>query len=1498
MYSKTFFVLLTLLFLSTTFHAQNKTPLISDMEIANMIQKELEAFGADVSTMDAWQMSRRMGITQRFAGEMTDRRQEEDLLWSVGQNELSKNAPPMGMGAVNQTVQHSFGFINKVNVLYDMPMGMMQKNTPLEVTKYLGPVGDKGAFVSTKIVDTYPPGLDKFFLTMNAASYYLNLANVLYEWHEKGAAKVSTVSKLKLATSGMGLYFAKFATGTAGPFAGVAIYMMDYFIDKWQEGKEFRNESMFFTDYRMYYDDVNWGQAFESGSWEAVMGPLGEYWEADLEDENLTEGAEDRREWIMDNIQNHRDYFAHKYLKEVVTPQLVDFFEREAEYAKEQAREALREYLNDLIDQETIIRMKLKYQNAYGRKIETYPKVELIIHQDGEEMDDLFYDVNINGEQVEIKINKLQYLAWMTRHGGVLHFKLKIVVDGKEQILETYPDFFHPLIGEDGAGGKIKVEGWDKQAFMALQRPIDVWVPTYLVKVKVVGSRGESLVGATVQGPDGKRAEIDDRGYAYMSVPTIGRSWIHLVDASGNLNGGKVELPDVAGPADQVKEVTLHGISPEAVPPMPVFPPLDISQLRLEGDRMLRQLSAGEIDIQTAQQLGYKINSSIQSIREATRQELENGVRLYRKRAAQLDIAPQEREAFIDKKRQAFDQQYKDTEAYAEEVQEKLGNEVIHWKNKLEEQLTTITTHQTRLGEISSALQKAARQQLVDASRANHYSQVRSFRSMTDVENEMSMMSDYKEQVERLLSEVKGHQTQLRQLLPLYQRQLADLAEIREVVNMKRTDYRFGKLINTLTNALHAVRIAEALVDQGDLEGLIKQYDRNYSILSWLQLRSLNQIEMMKQYDALLQNLPAEMKSDHPVYAQLDSVQKKLSDASSAAHWAAAEGVDYAGKPTHDGYGVEAWKYFREAEKAWPALQSGLEKTKIVVAKWSEEVKNLQESLKEQVEAMRKGGWIVEDVRQSMMDRLRQGVTDLNKSEKIAAQQVSIEEQMKKMEESFQRSPANWLASLDALSKDAGKYKAILKQAMQQANSRNRAGAEQTLQSAQDLLQYPPIADAKLGRGRYRELILDKEGYLLEKDLQFRIHRLKIEEEEAALAHVVLYVEGGNLADLMIKVTDPNDNEYYNLQENTLILPPGDYTIRFYAEGKKVEPAEQQLSLSKSATYALKVKISALADSKDLSFGVKTMPDFNFEQLQRRAIARNLRLVDDVRPAWCENSQVVVVQTSNLGLKGFDLKTGQHWELHQKEPVRPSNWNDVTVASTKPQIIGNTVFYLMNMTSYDLAESSNTQYWMTIPLKGGQAAPLFEEVTDKFKVLDIRMNKEIPEFLLLGTINGKSGFFLLKDATANYRTAELLHSLSKEETYLRIAVSPDWKRFAIGDYFKPVSVWALGGAKIATFEAGVFARWITFSPDGQWLAGDRVLKEDPQLQMVAAAIDAPGQVFVVEKTAIQYGVPGWSPDGRYLAFRAFRGGNKEDLMVVDLTGGSSSFAEGGFLLQQ
>lgn len=1490
--------LLTLLFLSTLLYAQNKTPLISDMEIASMIQKELEAFGAEVSTMDAWQMSQRMGITSRFAGQVTDQQQEQDLLWSVGSHELSKNMPAAGWGAVNETVQNSFGFVNRVNVLYDSPIGIMQKNTPLEVTKYLGKMGDKGAFVTTKMVDTYPPGLEKFFVTINAASYFLTLANVLHEWHEKGAANVSRTSKIKLFTGGMSLYFAKFATGAAGPVAGVAIYMVDYLAGKWQEGRDKMDESMFFTDYRMYYDDVNWGQTFESGSWEEIMSTLEEYWEADLEDEDLTDGADDRRRKIMYQFQNHRDYYAQKYLKEVVAPLLIKYFEREAEYAKEQAREALREYLNNLIDQKTIIRMRLKYQNAYGRKIETFPKVELIIHHDGEEMDKLFYDVNINGDKVEIKVNKLEYLAWMTQHGGTLQFKLKVVVNGEEQFLEAFPDLFFPLSAEDGAGGKIKVEGWDKQSFIALQRPIDVWVPTYMVKVRVVGSKGEPLVGATVQGPDGRRAEIDEAGYVYLSVPTIGRSWIHLADASGNLNGGSVQLPDVAGPADEVKEVTLRGISPEAVPPMPNFPELDISKARLQGERLLRELSGGEIDIRSAQEIGYRINNSVDMIIENTNREYGNCVQLYRNRAGRLQIPIQEQEEFIKTKSQAHNEKHREALAYLEELQGKLRYEVDQWNKKLEEQLTDITSNQKQLDEISGALKKASRQQLVDASRAEHYRQVRTFPSMSDIEKEMRMMTDYKEKVEKLLSNVKDLQRELTNLLPNYQRQLGDLEEIREVVNMKRTNYRYERVINSLTNALHSVRIAEALVDQGDLEGIIKQYERNYSILSWLQLRSLNQVEMMKEYDDLIQNQPEEMRKEYPVYAKLDSLNKNLSETSSAANWAASEGAYYTRKRIHDGYGVEAWKYFNQVTDEWPTLKSSLEKAKTVIDDWSEEVEALQQQLQEQLAAMNEGGWIVQDVRNSMRDRLLGGVPGLSKGEQIASEMASIEKQMEEMELFFQLSPTNRLAKLSALSRDAARYKSILKRAMQQVNNRNRADAEQTLQSANGLLQYPPTAGAKLGKGRYRELILDKEGYLLEKDLIFRLQRLKVEEEEAALARVVLYVEGGKLNDLRLKVTDPNNNEYHNLQKNTLILPPGDYTIRLYAEGKKVEPAEQQLSLSKSATYALKVKISALADTKDLSMGAKTMPDFNFQQLKRRPIARNLFLIDEVPPAWCENSQVVVVQTGGLGLTAFDLKTEKHWKLHQKDPVPPPNQKDVTVSSTKPRIIGNSVFYQMNMNYYDLGSRGNIQYWMTIPLQGGQASPLFEEVQSRFRVLDIRMKGEQPEFLLLGTINEQSGFFLLKDGSTDYREAEFLHALTKEQIFLRIAVSPNWDRFAIGDYYKPVEIWQLGGHKITTFSAGAFARWITFSPDGQWLAGDRVLKTDPQLQMTVASIGEPEKFYVIEKTAIQYGAPGWSPDGRYLAFRAFRGGSREELMVVDLAAKAISFADGGILLQQ
>jgi len=1208
-----------------TLTAQHTQPLISDEEITRMIQKELEAFGEDISSADIWMVSSRMGITQHFSGQMTDRQGEYDLLWSVGSNEISKNNPPAGWGAANQTVQQAFGFVNEVNVGYDMPVGLMQKNTPVEITKYLGKAGDKGMFVTSKVVDTYPPGLDKFFLTMNAASYYLTLANVLYEWHEKGAAKVSTVSKLKLATSGMGLYFAKFASGTAGPFAGVAVYMMDYFIGKWQEGIERIDESMFFTDYRMYYDDVNWGQTFASGSWEEVMSTLEEYWEVDLEDEDLTEGAEDRREKMMDRIQNHRDFFAHKYLKEVVTPQLIDYFEREAEYAKEQAREGLRDYLGNLIDQQTIIRMKLKYQNAYGRKIETYPRVELIIHHDEEEMDKLFYEVSFDGENVEIRINKLQYLAWMTKYGGSLHFKLKTKIEGEEQILETFPDFIHPLTGEDGAGGQLKVEGWDKQAFIALQRPVDVWIPTYRVKVRVTGSRGESLLGATVQGPDGERIEIDERGYAYLSVPTIGRSWIHLVDANGNLNGAKVQLPDVAGPADKVKEVNLRGISPEATPPMPDFPHLDISQVKLQGERMLRQLRQGEIDIQTAQRLERQINASLQMVINSTTHEMSNSVSLYRKRAAELDIPYQERDNFIDDKRRVCNQEYQEANDYKEELLTKLRKEVGQWNEQLEEQIERLLPNQARLDEISSALRQAAKQQNVHASRAYIYGMARSFKSMSEIEKDMQRMNDFKMEPELLLSKVKVHQQQLNYNLPIYQRQLTELAEIRKVVNMKRNDYRYKKLINTLTNALHSIRTSEPLVDQGSLEKLIDQYEGNLSILSWLQQRSLQQIKLTEQYDQLIQNGPEEIKNDHPVYARLDTLQTNIGATRSSAHWSAAEGADYDGQPMHEGYGVEAWRHFSKAAEAWPALMVELEKTKTVIEAWSEQVKTLRQTLEKQIEAMKKGGWIVEDVLQSMTDRVRRGVSDLNKPEKIARQQASLDEQMKEMEAAFQRSPAIRLAPLPALFSDALKYKAILKQALLQANNGQRLVAEQTLKNTQGLFQYAPTADARLGKGRYRELILDKEGFLLEKELNFRLHRLKVEKKEAAMARVVLHVEGGHLIDLRIKVTDPNNNEYYNLQDNAYILPPGNYTMRFYAEGKKVEPAEQQLSLSKGATYAMKIKISALADSKDLSLGVKTMPDFHFERLKRRAIARNLRLVDEVPSAWCDNSQVVLV---------------------------------------------------------------------------------------------------------------------------------------------------------------------------------------------------------------------------------------------------------------------------------
>jgi hypothetical protein len=113
-----------------------------------------------------------------------------------------------------------------------------------------------------------------------------------------------------------------------------------------------------------------------------------------------------------------------------------------------------------------------------------------------------------------------------------------------------------------------------------------------------------------------------------------------------------------------------------------------------------------------------------------------------------------------------------------------------------------------------------------------------------------------------------------------------------------------------------------------------------------------------------------------------------------------------------------------------------------------------------------------------------------------------------------------------------------------------------------------------------------------------------------------------------------------------------------------------------------------------------------------------------------------------------------------------------------------------------------------------------------------------------------------------------------------VVINPAAGVVATADWRQPWRLYTLGGAPIATLPDSI-GRWLAFSPDGQWVAGEHFDGQSTS-GIAVVPVTATPTPLVVDTRGVTFGHPAWSPDGRYLAYRAFQGDDLEELVVLDL----------------
>jgi choice-of-anchor C domain-containing protein len=1508
----TFLSISLFLFSNSSTSAGQGKPLIEDHQMAIAIQEEMEVWGDKVSISDAYTIMRILGFSQETHG-------GEDI--SSGKAELfhskityNKNTALTGMGVFREYIGKAFGNAQEFNAGFDF-IGGITLSQKMPIYKFAD-LGKEGLIETQQIVGTYdwlPPKLDKYFKAVSYGSYCWHVGTTLYDLKTNGVQRSSTGSYIKLATGAIGVT----ATAIGGPvavFVGGAIWIFEQSVDMIQAQSNKDEEELAYGDFKIFYlryndnKGVNWVNMMQTGgTWSEILTLLREYWKADFSGDKNGADKDTHRNLVKELYDNYEDRFAYRFVNEFIVPDIVSFLQREAERSKAEAITSLKEYIASLYDQKTIIRMQLAYQNLYGRKMDVYPPIKLTITDlyEKEEMDELQYDVKLNGPKVEIYVNKLEYLSWITKQDGRIIFKIETEKDGKVTKHLMSPNWIKPELGEDGDGHPVRTEFSERGMNIIVDVPIEVNIPSYQVLVQLVGLSGDKLDdGIMIQAPDGQRVETNNRGEALINVPTIGKSWVYEVDHYGGLNGGKALLPEKVNNISSPLRVVLKSLLYEKSPPMPVFPRLDISEIQDKVEKTILKLERGDTNIKSTKREIDRAVSSIEIKLIDYRNSYENSQNLYIKKASSDQIPQKKIADFLSTKREIFDQDHKQAWAYQKDIQKKFEKTQESWEEALDTLMSSIKMATENLNILTSGIAKDAEKFDINSARSTYYLTPHSFKELSIVENEMQTVDMFLAEMEDILGRAKTNLKPIKIQSLQLEGYMKDLTKIRETINFSKEDRRYRKAIDAIVQASFAQGVIEMFVDYGGIDKVIRQLEHGRSNLSWVQLRALEHIELMKEYEALIVAKPDELKETNPLFKKVDQLRLEIADVKASVAWAA--GIEFRNRgraftnpesipSRHNGFGVDAWPAYSKAIDIAGSTISDLNKVASISEKWSNDIDTLRKKLINQIQAMNKGGWIVEDIRTSMNDLLSTSLPGLHMEKSLKKETETFQNDVEILNKGFEVSIVTLVAPIKNAYKDAMEYKPILQNALKTAKSGNLKGSESALKAADALI--PSLAKTPTNRGSadYREVLLDKESFDLEEELNNLLYTLRREAYEASLAHLSLDITGGTFEELNIKVYDENNNDVGMWYKNSCTLKSGRYKIMLTSLGNRIDPGEQMIDLAEGEHLTLPIKIEKPVNTGTGTSVSVVASDFDFNNIKKRVFTYNANLGMEA-PSWSKDSKVVVAKTVD-GLTAYDLQKNESWVVTATAPTRPPGWQDATIGASFPIVVNNSVVYQMGMSGYSLADRSQEMYWMVVPLEGGQPSAVFRELSGKFRVISTREKQGDLEYLLLGDINEQTGIFIQKAGSTDYREAEIVHSL--KDWNVRLFVSNDWRLICIGDvnYQDGYKIYRVGGNLVTSFPQK-FLHTLTFSPDNKYIAGHQRMDEAPWNRIVVVPINDLTRVSTVDADddVVRFDPVAWSPNGRYLAYQ--RGvetdeiEKENELVVVDLTNKDNSLAVG------
>ena len=1322
------------------------------------------------------------------------------------------------------------------------------------VQKSLGeyaPWADSTTVTTLGDVDAIHPLLNKANSYLADAGMYLAFYQLMDETI-KGHPSNSSAAAAFIACLQKGLT----QFGTHGNFLAATLGLLYWLTDQSIKGLIKIEHEAVWKKYKAYYDtnyvSSRWINEWESDPKRVLEILKNDFWSSPEADTMVGQ-------WTVKTFEKkYKEIFAYRYFREKVAPILKAHFSALSLKKRNDAIRLLRKAIRELPKRRIILDLPVNIVSANGKPFHTSLNISVSAFS---KATGIKTDGILTGTKVELSFPLFDFLKIVSSKKDIVLTAHAENPKGKSgPILLFKPQRLH-LDGASLRRDYFQFVGKNATRYQRM-RAIKVVVPSRKITVKVEGAYyyqcGTRNCKIEIEGPDGKRHVIDDKGVSWAVIPVIGSSWISAWPSPFGVR--------VKGSEKGPVTITVYDTSknPPRLPPKPEFYSGDFISTAYHILDLYKRL---EIDSEEAYSWLHDVFENGDMGARSARSQL-NSYSMAWCYIHWPDCDTGKAHELYDLERNLNDsisywkKEKKDIRNAFEETDRKLKNRII-------KAINDVTSAIKRLEPDIKSIQKDFNIIRKGKTLGEMLSKPRRFERMSDIEDERKRISSFKEKVQRAASDVpnalrrldnsdKNLAIELKILESFFVRpgtgflSAHDLLEKAVGVHHWAASQKVSKdYVSDMAKTYLLIHFTEASLKA------LENADGN---LSWLQLSCLKWLNHVKEYKKFLQRMPFGAKGLKMDMKRLRDIQKELAELRNLSS---------------NGFGVDAYEKYIEIKRIYDPLDKDLSGIKVDLTKWRNKLLELQKRLIDDLKALKSSGWGVSDVEKDIQKALSGYGGDVDN---WLREYENTKALMKNADESvsfslISKKNIDWSRLLNA------NYKSLdlVKRAQAALKTGDVASAKRLFSQAMTTLSsYPFVGDAivpiRLQRFNRLQILISRTSEEISRARNNLLGTL----------NVVISAQG--VSPYKVTVTISGNGQTFNQQgPGKFNLAPGRYLATAKGTGIRVYPERQEFIIGTKAQTTIKFQATpAIVAPPKPNIPPVSTGSYDFSNPKTKVIAKNLGLVDQPPMAWSRDGRTLVaILAFEPGLVSIDIKTGGKKALITALPDPPfgSLGGGTNKMAREAWVVGNSVVYIMNLTLW--TPSGYLRPVMSVPLTGGKPVKLFSFTSDKQKLLGARLNGQ-PEFLISGTVFGKKGLFYLKGTSPLVEQAKFFKDLGNVN-YLGLSITPDWQllleptKSRNNSYRWKIS--RLDGTSVYEVSEDLRIYNMTLSPDHAFAAGIQT-PVNSMPRIVIIDLSNPKRTWVIASGAINYGVPSWSPDGKYIAARAYRSHNNEELILI------------------